>query len=444
MAAGRNLLDGKSYHELVGKAMRLDNSDPLGYCNPVFWNRFHKKLESLTSDDVCDAFFTGLSRPLPCVFRCLQAREILSLLDFRRRASVTTRFLLDILRQPTEMQRTIDFLTRPGQKTLEQARSLIRSAGSVYLTGIGASWNAALSAGSQFHAAGCRVYMQEAGELLYFAAIPRGSVIIALSRTGRSIEIIQLLDKAKASGADVVGITNSPDSPLARQSAVAIVVPTVLDHAITVNTYSTLLIAAGALASSATGFAAVSSSLLQTAREAGECLEAWQEQLQNSDWLTTGGPYYFLARGGSLGTCHEARLLWEEAVKMPATAMSTSGFRHGPQEIVREGMRFCLWIDQAQMREQDLSVAHDLKELGASVMLIGENLPRNAGDLLCQLPTSPTHWQFVVDVLPIQLAAERLSRLSGVDCDSFRICSYVVEDEHGLLGKKAEASPSAD
>ena len=129
---------------------------------------------------------------------------------------------------------------------------------------------------------------------------------------------------------------------------------------------------------------------------------------------------------------------------MPATAMSTSGFRHGPQETVREGMRFCLWIDQAQMRDQDLSVAHDLRELGASVMLIGESLPRNAGDLVCLLPTSPPHWQFVVDVLPIQLAAERLSRLSGVDCDSFRICSYVVEDEHGLLGKKAEASPNAD
>jgi len=52
-------------------------------------------------------------------------------------------------------------------------------------------------------------------------------------------------------------------------------------------------------------------------------------------------------------------------------------------------------------------------------MLIGENLPRNAGYLVCQLPTSPPHWQFVIDVLPIQLAAERLSRLSGVDCDSF-------------------------
>jgi len=96
------------------------------------------------------------------------------------------------------------------------------------------------------------------------------------------------------------------------------------------------------------------------------------------------------------------------------------------------------------MRDQDLSVAHDLRELGASVMLVGENLPRDAGDLVCQLSTSPPGWQFVIDVLPVQLAAERLSRLSGVDCDSLAICSYVVEDEHGLLGKKAEGSPNAD
>jgi glutamine---fructose-6-phosphate transaminase (isomerizing) len=358
---------------------------------------------------------------------------------------VTTRFFEDIFRQRVEMQRSIDYLVGPGQKSLQQASALIGSARDVFITGIGASWNAALSAGTLFYLGGRPVYMQEAGELLHFTAIPRGSVIIAISRTGRSIEIVQLLSKAKASGATVIGITNSADSPFARESAVAVVVPTMLDHAISVNTYSTLVIAASALASSATtSFASVADPLLRAVREGGQCLEFWQKQLEESSWLTSGAPYYFLARGGSLGTCHEARLLWEEAVKTPATAMSTSGFRHGPQEIVREGMRFCLWIDQAQMRDQDLSVAHDLRELGASVMLIGENLPRNAGDLVCQLPTSPPHWQFVTDVLPIQLAAERLSRLSGVDCDSFRICSYVVEDEHGLLGKKAEASPNAE
>lgn len=358
---------------------------------------------------------------------------------------MTTRFLQDIVRQRVEMQRTIDYLTGPGHTALQRASSLIRSARDVFITGIGASWNAALSAGTLLCLGGRPAYMQEAGELLHFTVIPRGSVIVALSRTGRSIEIVQLLKKAEASGATIIGVTNSADSPLARESVVAIVVPTMLDHAISVNAYSTLLIAASALASSATtGFASVADPLVRAVRQGGQCLEFWQEQLEESSWLTTGAPYYFIARGGSLGTCHEARLLWEEAVKIPATAMSTSGFRHGPQEIVREGMRFCLWIDQAQMRDQDLSVAHDLRELGASVMLIGENLPQNAGDLACQLPTSPPHWQFVIDVLPIQLAAERLSRLSGVDCDSFRICSYVVEDEHGLLGKKVEPSPNAD
>jgi glucosamine--fructose-6-phosphate aminotransferase (isomerizing) len=343
------------------------------------------------------------------------------------------------------MQRTIDYLTGSGEKALQQATSLIRSARDVFITGIGASWNAALSAGALFYLSGCPAYMQEAGELLHFTAIPRDSVIVAISRTGRSIEIVRLLARAETSGATIIGITNSADSPLARESAVSIVVPTTLDHAISVNAYSTLLIAAGALAGSATtGFTSVAGPLLRAVRDGGQCLDFWQEQLEESSWLATGASYYFLARGSSLGTCHEARLLWEEGVKMPATAMSTSGFRHGPQEIVREGMRFCLWIDQVQMRDQDLSVAHDLRELGASVMLIGENLPRDAADLVCLLPTSPSHWQFVIDVLPIQLAAERLSRVSGVDCDSFRICSYVVEDEHGLLGKKAEASPNAD
>jgi glucosamine--fructose-6-phosphate aminotransferase (isomerizing) len=287
--------------------------------------------------------------------------------------------------------------------------------------------------------------MQEAAELLHFTTIPRGSVIVAVSRTGLSIEIVQLLAKAEASGASVIGITNSADSPLARGSAIAIVIPAKLDHAISVNTYSTLLIAASALASSATtGFGSVAPALLHAVDEAGQRVEVWQKQLEESSWLAESAAYYFLARGGSLGTCQQARLLWEEGVKMPATAMSTSGFRHGPQEIVRPGMRFCMWIDQSRMRDQDLSVAHDLRELGASVMLIGENLPRDAGDLVCQLPSSPADWQFVVDVLPIQLAAERLSRLAGVDCDSFRVCSFVVEDEHGLLRKKAEVSQDAD
>jgi len=54
-----------------------------------------------------------------------------------------------------------------------------------------------------------------------------------------------------------------------------------------------------------------------------------------------------------------------------------------------------------------------------------------------QLPAIPPEWQFLIDIIPAQLVAERLARLSGVDCDSFRLCSYIVEDDWGLLHDKA-------
>jgi len=105
---------------------------------------------------------------------------------------------------------------------------------------------------------------------------------------------------------------------------------------------------------------------------------------------------------------------------------------------VNKGVRFGMWIDAAQMREQDFALARDLRKLGASVMLVGQKVPEDAGDLVFQLPATPAEWQFLIDIIPAQLVAERLARLSGVDCDTFRLSSYVVEDEGGLLPKEKQ------
>ena len=102
-------------------------------------------------------------------------------------------------------------------------------------------------------------------------------------------------------------------------------------------------------------------------------------------------------------------------------------------------MRFGIWIDPERVRAQDLAVARDLRNLGASVMLIGQDMPDDAGDLVFHLPVVPPGWQFLIDIIPAELTADRLARLSGVDCDSFRYCSFIVEDEYGLLSGEAGA-----
>jgi len=371
-----------------------------------------------------------------------------------------THFLRDILRQPEELQRTLDYVSGAGRGALEAAVAAVRAGRHVYLSGIGSSWHAGLNVAALFQLGGRPVYLVDAAELVQFAAIPAGAVLIVISRSGRSVEIVQLLAKARESGATVIGITNAPDGALAREAQIAIVVPVALDHAISVNTYTTLALAAGILAGLVTGEgtafpqglkpnAATSSmsdlkvrppnnvrladSLLEAFAAAGGAIAGWQAQIEKSEWLAPRSTTYFLARGSSLGSAYEARLMWEEGVKSPATAMGAASFRHGPQEIVQKDMRFGIWIDGARMREQDLALARDLRKLGAAVMLIGQRLPSDAGDLVFQLPEIASEWQFLIDIIPVQLVAERLARLSGSDPDTFRLCSFVVEDEAGLL-----------
>jgi fructoselysine-6-P-deglycase FrlB-like protein len=294
-----------------------------------------------------------------------------------------THFLRDILRQPNELQRTIDFLLGAGRPTLDAATTAIRSARHVYLTGIGSSWHAVLTAGPLFHLGARPVYMQDAAELLQFATIPPDSAMIVISLAAT----VGILASA------VVGSWN----------------------------------------------ATLATSLSRVVERTAPAIPVWQAQIADTPWLAPGAVFYFLARGSSLGSCQEARLLWEEGLKSPATAMGTGSFRHGPQEMVNKDARFGMWIDGERMRGQDLAVARDLRQLGASVMLIGRDLPRDAGNLVFQLPAVPPDWQYLIDIIPAQLAAERLAQLSGVDCDSFRYSSFIVEDEYGLLREEAGA-----
>lgn len=378
-----------------------------------------------------------------------------------------THFLKDILRQPEELQRTVELLEGPngaGRGALEAATAAVRGARHVYLTGIGSSWHAALNVSGMFHQGGHPVYLLDADELLRFAVFPKDSAMILISRSGKSTEIVQLARKVRQAGVTVIGITNVPEGTLAKEAHTVIVVPIKLDHAISVNTYTTLALAAGMLAhtvvaetnGSSSGAKAplagkasmserklrppndseLAASLSNALGQTGRLIPEWQEQIARSAWLAPRTTTYFLARGASLGSAYEARLMWEEGVKSPATAMGTGSFRHGPQEIVSKGIRFGMWMDGAQMREQDFAVASDLRKLGANVMLIGQKVPDGAGDLVFQLPAIPAEWQFLIDIIPAQLVAERLAGLSGVDCDTFRLSSYIVEEEGGLLPKE--------
>lgn len=353
-----------------------------------------------------------------------------------------THFLQDILRQPGELIKSLRHTTGPGWEDLQRAAAVVRSAKQVYVSGIGSSWHAGMAVQSMFQSNGWPAVLFDASELLHFAELPPQSAIIVLSRSGRSVEVRQLLAKAKSQHAVVIGLTNTPESPLAEEAEIVLPLACAFDHQVSVAMYSApaMVGALLALAASDRLADAATEALRSSIEAASEAMPGWLSALDESDWLEPDAHYYFLGRGGSLSSCYEARLLWEEAAKTPASAMGTGGFRHGPQEMVREGVRIGLWVDGTRLREEDLVLARDLRKLGANVMLIGQGLCAELADLVFCLPPIPHAWQFLIDIIPAQLASERFARLRGVDCDAFRICSYIVESEGGLFPAPIERS----
>ncbi len=347
-----------------------------------------------------------------------------------------TRLFADILKQPAQLAASLSYMLGAGKPVLDEAAAVLRRAKSVLISGIGASWHAGMAMQAELLTAGFPAMLIDASELLHFAEVPEGTTVFLLSRSGKSTEIVQLVQKCRARSATIISITNQPDSPLAQGSDFVLNTSTEFDHAVSVSTYSAIALAGALLACEAAGCSAqqFQMELLRSLADAAASISQWRKTIESSGWLGKGNEStYFMARGASLASCHEARLLWEEAAKKPATALTAGGFRHGPQEIVREGLCVGIWIDAQHMRTEDLSLASDLRKLGARVLLIGQQLEESAGDCVLCLPAVPTRWQFLIDIIPIQIAAERLAAVRGVDPDSFRLCSYIVEDEGGLI-----------
>jgi glutamine---fructose-6-phosphate transaminase (isomerizing) len=357
-----------------------------------------------------------------------------------------TRLFEDIVREPRELINVFNATLSNGRDALNRAGRLVSSSRSIYVVGMGASWHAGMAPVSFFHARGIPAVLFDAGELL-ISNLAEDSTVILLSRSGKSKEIVDLLPWLRSRRAKIVAITNDEQSPLAFGADVVLPLNAAFDNNVSVTMYSAIALIGCllAMASCEEDIDKLHAPLKSALHQVEERIPSWRDQIESSDWLAVDAQYYFLARGVSVASCNEARLLWEEASRTGATALTTGGFRHGPQEIVREGLRVGLWLDKVNQSAQDLELVGDLRNLGANVLLIGQDLDGIEADVVLNLPRILPEWQFLIDIIPAQIAAECLSRRAGRDCDSFRICSYIVTDEGGLgLKNRADIQEAGD
>jgi arabinose-5-phosphate isomerase len=123
----------------------------------------------------------------------------------------------DVLR--IESQAVAALIDRLDQRFLDAAKLILDSKGRVAVCGVGKSGQIARKIASTMASTGTPAFFVHAAEANHgdLGMITRDDVLIALSNSGESAEVLTLLPLAKRRGASVIAITGDANSTLARQ-----------------------------------------------------------------------------------------------------------------------------------------------------------------------------------------------------------------------------------
>jgi glucosamine--fructose-6-phosphate aminotransferase (isomerizing) len=341
----------------------------------------------------------------------------------------------DIRNQPASLAGVLDYQLSAGREALGRAAAQIGDASRVVVTGMGASLFAAMPFANRLAGQGTDVHIVEASELLHYRAeLCRKAVVVLVSRSGESVEILKLLPILHECGAVAIGVTNEPASSLANSADTTVLVNSRNDEMVAVQTYTgtvlTLLLLAETVHGESPG-----RMRLDGESVVRSCADLATRLLDGDfgwrDFLEGACVVHVFGRGPSLGSVHEGALLFNETAKLPSVAATPGAFRHGPVEIVDHDFRAIVFATQDRTRELDLRFASDLSQIGARVNVVapGGTWP---------IPRVPATYLSVLEIVPLQVAAVRAAEMRGVRAGHFRYVSKVTASEAGLTSYKQQ------
>jgi glucosamine--fructose-6-phosphate aminotransferase (isomerizing) len=338
----------------------------------------------------------------------------------------------NILDQAESLAGILQHQCGEGAPALAQASDLLRSGRRVLITGIGASLFASIPLEYFLCSLGIDAVAIEAAELLHYRHVAfRDAVAVVVSRSGESIEIAKLLEMLKGRQ-PIIGVSNEPQSLLARNADVSICIGSLADEMVAIQTYTGTLLTHYLLAGTVTDTLEAAQKKITTLLPAfSELVDSSMSDLSKWDvFLRPDSPVYLLARGPSCASAYEGALLLNEVAKSAAVGMATASFRHGPVEVVDHNFRGLVFAPQDNTRELNLALAHDLAQFGGRVRVVGPALDALAPDLQgCEVPAVPKELAPLFEIVPVQAAALRMAELRGVRPGSFRYAPQVAVDE---------------
>jgi glucosamine--fructose-6-phosphate aminotransferase (isomerizing) len=198
----------------------------------------------------------------------------------------------------------------------------------------------------------------------------RGCLFLAISQSGRSPDLLASVASAKASGATVLALCNSGDSPLVAAADLVVELRAGPETSVAATkSYLASLAAIARVVASWTQDAVLEDSLQQ--------LPDLLDKSWALDWsaalpeLEPAANLFVVGRGLGLGAAQEIALKCKETCAMHAEAFSSAELRHGPYTLLTKGFPALLFAQRDATLPGVVSLADELARRGLPVLLAG-------------------------------------------------------------------------
>jgi glutamine---fructose-6-phosphate transaminase (isomerizing) len=322
--------------------------------------------------------------------------------------------LKEIFEQPSTVLRS----GTAAAAELDSLAAMLKSAKRVYVTGCGTSFHAGLlGVRLLFEFASIAATPIISSEARFFPAqYGEGTVMLAISQSGETADVLEAVESATAKGAAIVSLVNVTRSSLARASRLVVGlgcgpevgVAATKSYTAEVATLYRLVerLLGGEFSFNMQGVPGAMSEALET--QSRVQLIARKMRRASDVYVLGAGLHYYSAL--------EASLKLKELAYIHAEAIPGGELKHGPLALIDRSSFVIMINPDDETYEDTFAWTHEVKSRGAKIIGLS-NKPCDMYDYWVPLPTVSAPLYPLVEIAPLQLLAYHLALERNADPD---------------------------
>jgi glucosamine--fructose-6-phosphate aminotransferase (isomerizing) len=326
-----------------------------------------------------------------------------------------------MLKEIMEQPQTLKAAASQDRKLFTGIAMDILRAQQVIITACGTSRYAALVGRYLFSKVGrkfCDVVM--ASEFQYFAdSVDKNTLVLAVSQSGETADVIEGVKKAKAAGAQIISIINRPLSLLSDLShqVVYLNCGPELCVAATKSFLSQLAIFYLLSFSMVNLFDAAVADLNSVGSKIAKAIDWNNAKLDKlSQRLKGKNDLYYIARGINFAIASEGALKLKEISYLHAEGMPAGELKHGTLALIEPGTPVVVICPGDYTFRETLANAMEAKSRGGYIIAISDE-ENEIYDFWVKVPKVGESLYPIVTVVPLQLLAYYMAVNQGYDPD---------------------------